>query len=122
MAEQPLETEAATDTADKAKKNLAQLVYILQAVSLVIGLSAIIGIVVNYVKRGEVAGTWVASHFNWQIKTFWFALMGTVIGALLLDLGIGGLILLVVAVWYIYRIVRGWLALNDGKPLPDTLV
>lgn len=122
MAEQPVETEATTDTADKAKKNLAQLVYILQAVSLVIGLSAIIGIIVNYVKRDEVAGTWVASHFNWQIKTFWFALLGTVIGALLLGLGIGGLILLVVAVWYIYRIVRGWLALNDGKPLPDTLV
>lgn len=122
MAEQPVETQATTDTADKSKKKLAQVVYILQAVSLVVGLSAIIGIIVNYVKRNEVAGTWVASHFNWQIKTFWFALLGTVIGALLLNLGIGGLILLVVAVWYIYRIVRGWLALNEGKPLPDTLV
>lgn len=122
MAEQPVETQATTDTADKSKKKLAQVVYILQAVSLVVGLSAIIGIIVNYVKRNEVAGAWVASHFNWQIKTFWFALLGTVIGALLLNLGIGGLILLVVAVWYIYRIVRGWLALNEGKPLPDTLV
>ena len=86
-------------------------------------LSFLVGVVLAHVKRADAAGTWLASHFRWQIRTFWFALLWsalawllivTIIGAL-----IGGPMLLVLTVWLIYRILRGWLLLNDAKPAPN---
>ena len=93
---------------EKKGKDLALLVYILQAVGLVIGLTWIVAVIINYVKRDDVRGTWIESHFDWQIKTFWIGLAGWVVG--------------VITVWGIYRIVKGWLALNDGKPVGTGLV
>ena len=87
------------------------------AISCIVGVTAIAAIIVNYIKRDEVAGTWVASHFEWQIKTFWYTLAGVFIGWLLAFILIGFPILLAVGVWAIYRIVKGWLALHDGKPV-----
>ena len=113
------QTGSGVAVSDK-QKNLVLLVYILQAVSFVIGVSALAGVIINYIKRGEVAGTWLESHFQWQIKTFWYTLLGFVIGAILLIIGIGIVIMGVTTLWYIYRIVKGWLAYSDGKPLPDT--
>lgn len=110
------------DTAEKKLKDLTMLVYILQAVGLFIGLTWIAAVVVNYVKRDEVRGTWMESHFDWQIKTFWIGLAATIVGWITIWILIGWLILLAVAVWGIYRIVKGWLALNDRQPLPDTLI
>lgn len=81
-----------------------------------IGWPSIIAVILNYVKRSEVAGTWLESHFRWQIRTFWFTALWVVIAVLLaftvigLPLTIG--ILIVVTVWLIYRVARGWLALN----------
>jgi len=122
MSDELHNSSGSAPTATQAARNLALLVYVLQAVGVVIGLSAIIGIVINYVKRKDVQGTFVASHFTWQIKTFWYTLLGLFISALLLSVGIGALLALIVAIWYIYRIVKGWLALNDGKELPDNLL
>lgn len=90
------------------------------------GLIGIIGVIVCYVKRGDAAGTWVASHFRWLIRTFWFSMLWAVIGWLvLLTLGlilIGIPIAIVIwgaaAIWVIYRVVRGYLAFNDSKPVP----
>src|SRR5690606_1791453 len=65
---------------------------------------------------------WLESHFNWQIKTFWYALAGLFIGFLLLIILVGGLIMLATTIWMIYRIVKGWLAFNDGKELPDAFL
>lgn len=101
------------------QKNIVLLVYILQALSFVAGVTAIAGLIVNYLKRDEVRGTWLASHVSWQIKTFWYALLGSVIGLLLLIVGIGLLVLPLVALWYIYRIIKGWLAYSESKELPD---
>src|SRR5690606_8040985 len=98
------------------------LVYILQAVGLFVGLTWIAAVIVNYVKREDVRGTWMESHFDWQIKTFWIGLAASIVGWITLWILIGWLILLAVAIWSIYRIVKGWLALNDRKPLPDTLI
>jgi len=108
-----------SDTENKLK-NLTLLVYVLQAVGLFIGLTWIAAVIVNYVKRDDVRDTWLESHFNWQIKTFWVGLAGSIIGVLTMWLLVGGLILIAVGIWAIYRIVKGWLALNDRKPLPDT--
>jgi len=102
------------------QKNLVLLVYILQAASFLVGITSIAGIIVNYLKREEVAGTWLESHFNWQIKTFWWGLLGFFIGVVLMVIAIGVLILPVVSIWIIYRIIKGWLAFNDQKPLPES--
>ena len=86
------------------------------------GLVGLIGLVIVYVKRGEAQGTWVASHFRWLIRTFWFALLWAVIGWLLVLTLIGILVSLVIwavtSVWIIYRVIRGYLYFKDSKPIP----
>ncbi|PCJ92646.1 MAG: hypothetical protein COA46_05105 [Porticoccaceae bacterium] len=94
---------------------MTQLVYILQAISLVVGVTAIAGLILNYLKRDEVRGTFLEAHFAWQIKTFWYAFVGFILGWLLVIVLVGFLIWAAVGLWYIYRIVKGWLAFNDGK-------
>lgn len=97
-------------------RNLAVAVYILQALAVFVsGLTALAGVIINYIKLDEVRNTWVEAHFRWQIRTFWIALAWSVVGVITLVIGIGWLILLVTAIWFIYRVVRGALALNDGK-------
>jgi uncharacterized membrane protein len=90
------------------------------------GWPSIIAVIINYVKRGEARGTFLESHFRWQIRTFWYALLWVVIAALislpLMPVLIGFLtwpvMMLALGVWAIYRIARGWLALRDGQPMP----
>jgi uncharacterized membrane protein len=107
------------DQADGARQ-AATLVYALQAASFLLAITFVAAVIVNYLRQGDVAGTWVASHFRWQIRTFWFALLWSLLGLITLLLGIGYLILIAVAVWVVYRIAKGWLALADGKPMyPD---
>ena len=101
----------------KSLRSLTQVVYILYALSYFAGITAIIGIIINYVKKEEVAGTWLESHFRWQIRTFWFGLLWAVIGAATVVILIGFAILFANFCWIIYRIVKGWLNLNDNKPM-----
>ncbi|MDD2914722.1 MAG: hypothetical protein PHP70_05320 [Gallionella sp.] len=101
----------------KLLKNLTQVVYVLYALSYFAGITAIIGIIINYVKKEEVAGTWLESHFRWQIRTFWFGLLWAVIGAATVVFLIGFAVLFANFCWIIYRIVKGWLNLNDNKPM-----
>ncbi|MBY5961116.1 hypothetical protein LL254_06045 [Marinobacter nauticus] len=97
-------------------RNLAVVVYILQALSFFLGgLTALVGVIINYVKLDDVRGTWIEPHFRWQIRTFWIGLLWTVIGVITTMLIVGWFILLGIAIWVIYRIVKGALALNDGK-------
>jgi uncharacterized membrane protein len=99
-------------------KNVTMVVYALQALSLLWGVTAIIGVVVSYVKREDAVGTLYESHFNWQIRTFWFGLLWGFIGfVLIFALGLGFLILFAAWVWMIYRVVKGWLKLTEGKPV-----
>ena len=101
------------------QKNLVLLVYILQTLSFVIGVTSIAGVIVNYLKRDAVRGTWLESHFRWQIKTFLYILLGYGIGLILVVVLIGWLVMLATTIWYIYRIIKGWLAYSDGRELPD---
>lgn len=99
-----------------SNKTLATIVYALQAASFFLGgITSIIGVVVNYVKLADVRGTWFQSHFRWQIRTFWFSLLWTLIGAITVYVLIGWVVLAAVFVWVVYRIVKGWLYLNDGR-------
>ena len=87
------------------------------------GWPSIIAVILNYVKRGEVRGTWLDSHFSWQIRTFWFALLWLAIGAVLFATVIGIPFAIVLwfatGIWVLYRIIRGWLALPSQKALPQ---
>jgi uncharacterized membrane protein len=85
------------------------------------GWPSIIAVIINYVKRDEVRGTWLDSHFAWQLRTFWYALLWLFV-IFLLFITLVGIILaipvgLAVGVWIVYRIVRGWMALSQGKPM-----
>jgi uncharacterized membrane protein len=86
------------------------------------GWPSIIAVILNYVKRSEVRGTWLDSHFSWQIRTFWFALLWLAIGGVLF-LTVVGIPFAVVlwfatGIWVLYRIIRGWMALSSQKELP----
>jgi uncharacterized membrane protein len=99
-------------------KTVATVVYALQAVGFFIGITWIVAIVMDYVKKDEAKGTWLESHFRWQIRTFWFGLLWGVLGAILLLVLVGWFVLLADAIWIIYRIVKGWLNLAENKPIP----
>jgi len=86
------------------------------------GWPSIIAVILNYVKRSDVRGTFLESHFRWQIRTFWFALLWVVI-ALALALTFVGIplawaVAVLDGIWVLYRIVRGWLALVSERPMP----
>lgn len=98
-------------------KNITILVYALQAVSFIVGITYVAAVIVNYIKRGDVAGTIYESHFRWQIRTFWFSLLWGIIGFILVFVVIGYFVLLANAVWIIYRIIKGWLRLSDDQPM-----
>lgn len=113
------EHPATPENADmQSLKTLTTVVYGLQAVGL-LGLFVpfLVGVVINYVKLDNVRGSWLESHFRWQIRTFWFGLLWSILGAITWIILIGMVILFVNAVWIIYRIVKGWLNLNDGLPM-----
>ena len=91
--------------------------------SFLIGWPSIIAVILNYVKAGEARGTWLESHFRWQIRTFWFGMLwvGICVLFVVMTLGIGILIawipLAIITFWFIYRIARGWMALTDRRPM-----
>ena len=85
------------------------------------GWPSILAVVLNYAKRAEARGTYLESHFSWQIRTFWAALGWFVLAVFLFVTVVGipfaFLIIIATGLWVLYRIIRGWLALNDGKPV-----
>jgi uncharacterized membrane protein len=115
----------------------ATLVYALHAFSIatgIVGAATVIGafltgwpsilaVILNYVKRGEARGTWLESHFRWQIRTFWFGLLWVVLCGLVVVLTLGlGIIVVwlplgVVTIWLVYRIARGWIRLAARQPM-----
>ena len=114
-----------------------QIIYVLHALSLVIGIvsaaaiitsfligvPSIIAVIMNYMKRAEADGTWLESHFRWQIRTFWSGVIWVALCSLfvVLTLGLGLFIvwlpLGILGLWFVYRIARGWLALRDRRPM-----
>lgn len=106
-----------TDTDLASLKQYNQISYILYLVGYVVGFTWLIAIIMNYIKRDEMRGTWLESHVNYQIKTFWVSLAGYVIGGLLAIVLIGFVILFVVFVWNVYRLIKGLIALNDNKSI-----
>lgn len=86
------------------------------------GWPSIIAVIINYVKRSEVQGAWLASHFRWQLRTFWFALLWLAAGAVAFVTVIGIPVAIVLwigtGLWVLYRLARGWMALSEKKAAP----
>jgi len=115
---------------------LTHIIYALHALSVIMGLigsafvipafllswPSIIAIIINYVKRDAVRYTYLDSHFSWQIRTFWFALLWVIIAVILFmtvfGIPLAWIITISAGIWVSYRIIRGWIALCDGKPMP----
>jgi len=129
---------AATRPVEPSWISYTHWMYALHALAAVIGIStaafiatafvfsipSIIAVIMNYVKRDEVRGTWLDSHFSWQLRTFWWAALWIVVivvfsTPLVLLLGLGFVTMWIgislVGLWILYRVVRGWLALKDGR-------
>jgi uncharacterized membrane protein len=114
---------------------VAHIVYALHTFAIVVGIvgsvsiifsfigsvPSIVAVILNYVKRGDARGTWVESHYRWQIRTFWFAVLWVVVSVLLIVTIIGAIfgfiVLGLLTLWLIYRIARGWLRLRDKRPM-----
>jgi uncharacterized membrane protein len=119
----------------ESARTVANIVYALHSLAIVIGIAgsptvigsfigsvpSIIAVILNYVKRSEADGTWLESHYRWQIRTFWFAVLWFLIALLLfftlIGIPLAGVIFLVITAWVIYRIARGWLRLRDHLPM-----
>ena len=114
---------------------VANIVYALHAFAIVVGLvgtativgsfvgsvPSIIAVVLNYIKRSDARGTWAESHYRWQIRTFWYSIVGVLVAGVLFVTLIGipfaFAILGVLAIWLAYRIGKGWLRLRDHRPM-----
>jgi len=110
-----------TSTEDtlRSNKNLTWAIYGLYAASFLVGITSIVAIILNYVKRGDVAGTYLESHFTWQIRTFWIGVIVAIVGALLMLVLVGWLVWLADMVWVIYRLVVGGLKLSESQPIVE---
>lgn len=131
-------SEEVIDVPPEDLVRITHIIYALHALSVAIGITSaatiigaflfgvpsIIAVILNYVKRSEVRGTYLDSHFGWQIRTFWFALLWAVVGWILVITIIGIPVAIALffglGLWVIYRIVRGWLALREHGAIGTT--
>ncbi|MBI3569976.1 MAG: hypothetical protein HY082_02570 [Gammaproteobacteria bacterium] len=114
----PMTPDDTSHTADLQRlRNITVAVYALQAVSFLFVITFVVAVMINYIKSDDARGTWLESHFRWQIRTFWFSLPWFVLGVLTYIFIIGWIILAVTAIWLIYRVLKGWLNLYDNKPM-----
>lgn len=127
--------EGKTERAPDSLVTWTHVVYALHASSLLTGIigtatvvgafltgwPSIIAVILNYIKRNEARGTWIESHFRWQIRTFWFGLLwvSLCVAFIIATLGVGILFvwlpLILVGLWFVYRVVRGWVALSGSR-------
>jgi len=101
-------------------KKLGAIVYLCQVLTFgLAGLPLFIGMAINYIKRAEARGTWLESHFNWQIKSAWITLVGLALFGLTIGTGISIFILIPTLILLVYRIVIGWNALNSNEAVKE---
>jgi uncharacterized membrane protein len=100
-------------------RKLTHVIYALFAIGVLtggmLGIATVAAVVVIYIKRSEAAGTLYAAHFDWLLRTFWWALLWGALGMLLMTIFIGFIVLAINVVWVIYRLARGWLGLVDDR-------
>ncbi|MEO8133990.1 MAG: hypothetical protein ABI831_08445 [Betaproteobacteria bacterium] len=101
--------------------NVGHAIYACYAVGFFVGVTWLVAIILAYVKRDEAQGTWMESHFSWQIRTFWWSLLWCVLGWVLFVTLVGMIVAFpmwaVAWLWALYRVIKGWMRLNDAKPV-----
>ena len=106
-------------TREETARNYAVIVHACYAAALIVGITSVVGVVIAYLKRPDVAGTVYESHMEYAIRTFWIGLAMAAAGLILLLVFIGIFVLIFTGVWYIIRVVRAFLAWADGKPIAN---
>jgi len=101
----------------ESDRTMAVVCYVLHLVGSVAGVTSIVGLILNYVKR-DAYDELFDSHHAWMIRSFWWAILWCVLGLVTLVIGVGFVILGVAWIWYVYRHVRGLIALLNGEPMP----
>lgn len=107
---------AAYATSEESERTVVLVAYVLHLVGAVAGVTSIVGLILNYVRRNTSGGIY-ESHHHWMIGSFWWAILWVILGFVTLWIGIGVVILCVVWVWYLYRHVRGLIAFLNGEPI-----
>ncbi len=115
MAEANIVSEAGGDAAEGRTANL---IYILYLLSLIFGVTSLVGLVMAYINKGD-APEWVQSHYRFQIRTFWIGLLLGVIGAVTVAFVVGILILVFLFVWWIVRCAKGMKYISQGSAHPN---
>lgn len=100
-----------------SNRKTTHLIYGLYAAAILVGITLVVAVIINYVKRDDVKGTILESHFTWQIRTFWWTVVLFCAGLLTSVVGIGFLVIIGASLWYIYRIIKGWIFLNENRPM-----
>ncbi|OZG75005.1 hypothetical protein BTA51_00975 [Hahella sp. CCB-MM4] len=111
-------TESTEQAANTSSDGMAKAIYILYLVSIIFGLTSIVGLVMAYIYKGD-APEWLQTHYRYQIRTFWIGFLYGIIGVVLSFIIIGYLVLLFVLVWLIVRCVKGIKALDQKQPVSD---
>ena len=111
----PEPTPSPDPSPNEGTVQITHITYALYALGLVTGIFAIAGLIVAYIKRDDAAGTYLASHYSWVIRTFWWGLLWTCIGLILAIVAVGFVVLAVVWIWWVYRIIKGWLRLTEKR-------
>jgi uncharacterized membrane protein len=107
------------DAGTENERTALLIAYILHALSIFAGgITSIAGVIINHIKINDTQSEFVRSHHRWMMRTFWFGLLWAIVCGLLTLVFIGLLGFLVLAVWWIYRIIRGILSFSDRKPMP----
>ena len=132
-----------SDTKRRSLTTYNHITYLLYVISyFTAGLLWVVPIIMNYAKRHDADGSWLATHFDWQIKTFWYSIVWFIIGIVIITFALGGfgvsmfadssniaigslllasfgfIIMVLTFIWHLYRIIRGWIALTDERPVP----
>ncbi len=117
-------TEIEHDTGRTPPTNVAHILYVMHAISpFTLWTLSLLAVIVGAFTRDSVRGTWVETHFSWLLRTFLWGILWAVILTVIFTVTVIGIFFLwvpwgLLTIWYLYRVIRGWLRLNDGKPAP----
>lgn len=100
-----------------SQRKWVMAIYALQIIGFFVGITFLIAVILNYIKRDTANNTFLETHYSWQIRTFWYSLLWLVVGILTAPFVIGAFILVINFIWVIYRIIRGLMFLSDNKPV-----
>ena len=107
---------------DNAIRKWVGIVYLLQILSFAFGgITLVVGVLINYMKRAQVQGTWMESHFTWQITTFWYTFALAMAGLLTIGVIFGYILLLLSFIYLVYRVFRGWSHWNINEPIDQSI-